>query len=89
MRISNAEQERGKSIDRNGTNEGTEVRFLYEGIYRRARGYDAPMNEGDYWLITRNEENTGDRLFIFPTVLLNMALPIHIHKSEDNPLTTK
>lgn len=53
------------------------------------RGYDAPMSEGDYWLIMRNEENTGDRLFTFPTVLLNMALLIHIHKSEDNPLPTK
>lgn len=53
------------------------------------RGYDAPMSEGDYWLIMRNEENTGDRLFIFPTILLNMALLIHIHKSEDNPLATK
>lgn len=27
MRISNAEQEGGKSMGRNGTNEGTEVRF--------------------------------------------------------------
>lgn len=57
-------RERHKSVGRNGTNEGR-AENLYEGIYNGVRWCVAPMSEADYWLITRNKENTGDKLFIF------------------------
>lgn len=57
-------RERYKLVGRNGINEGR-VENLYEGIYNGVRWCVVLMSEVDYWLIIRNKENIGDKLFIF------------------------
>lgn len=56
------------------------------GIYRGLRWCDVPVSEDNnetwrkYW---RQISYSS-----LPKILLDMALPIHIHKSEDNSLAT-